>query len=257
MDQRRGRARRWAPHLSEMRGIYLRRLAARCVIAAAGTALLLRDPSQAGILEGWAFFRRLSPFQILWAVWILDIVWQMVPRPIPGVRLALGSQKLFRSRFRPADGPTDPSALRRYVLGRTRAACRVLLLWTLLVAALWRLKDAGRIGGRGLLIVSLIFYVCDLICVLIWCPFRLIVGARCCTTCRIFNWDHLMMFTPMLPIRGFFSISLIVLSAAAWLVWEICVLRWPERFWEGSNAALRCDHCTDRLCIQYCERALF
>ena len=65
--------------------------------------------------------------------------------------------------------------------------------------------------------------MCDLICVLIWCPFRLIMKNRCCTTCRIFNWDHLMMFSPLIFMGGFFASSLVILSAVAWLVWELCV----------------------------------
>jgi len=96
--------------------------------------------------------------------------------------------------------------------------------------------------------------VCDLICVLIWCPFRLIMKTRCCTTCRIFNWDHLMMFTPMLFVKSFFAASLLAMAIAVWAVWELCVAIYPERFWEGSNDALKCANCTDKLCTQYCRR---
>ena len=33
-----------------------------------------------------------------------------------------------------------------------------------------------------------------------------------------------------------------------------CVLIYPERFWEKSNAALKCAECTDKLCTQYCQK---
>ena len=89
-----------------------------------------------------------------------------------------------------------------------------------------------------LFIISVFFYVCDLICVLIWCPFRLIMKNKCCTTCRIFNWDHLMMFSPLIFVGGFFSISLVVIAFIAWLAWELCVMIYPERFCEMTNAAL-------------------
>ena len=98
------------------------------------------------------------------------------------------------------------------------------------------------------------FYVCDLICVLIWCPFRLLMRTRCCITCRIFNWDHLMMFSPLIFAGGFYTASLVILSLLAWLVWELCVMMYPERFWERSNAALRCSECTDKLFTQYCRK---
>jgi len=98
------------------------------------------------------------------------------------------------------------------------------------------------------------FYVCDLICVLIWCPFRLLMKTRCCTTCRIFNWDHLMMFSPLIFMGGFYAVSLVVLAILAWLVWEVCIMMYPERFWDRSNAALKCSECTDKLCTQYCQK---
>ena len=105
-----------------------------------------------------------------------------------------------------------------------------------------------------MLLITIVFYVCDLICVLIWCPFRLIMRNRCCTTCRIFNWDHLMMFSPMVFVGGFFAESLFVLSLIVWIVWELCILMHPERFWEQTNQALRRSECTDKLCTQYCQK---
>jgi hypothetical protein len=77
---------------------------------------------------------------------------------------------------------------------------------------------------------------------------------RCCTTCRIFNWDHLMMFSPLFFMGGFYGLSLSILATAAWLVWELCVMMYPERFWDKSNLALKCSQCTDKLCSQYCQK---
>ena len=102
--------------------------------------------------------------------------------------------------------------------------------------------------------ISIFFYVCDLICVLVWCPFRLIMKNKCCTTCRIFNWDHLMMFSPLIFCGGFFSISLVVIAFLAFLIWELSIILYPERFSEMTNVALRCSNCTDKLCTQYCQK---
>lgn len=63
-----------------------------------------------------------------------------------------------------------------------------------------------------------------------------------------------MMFSPMIYIGGFFAISLVVFAIIAWLVWEICILLHPERFWDHSNLALKCSECTDKLCTQYCQK---
>lgn len=34
-------------------------------------------------------------------------------------------------------------------------------------------------------------------------------------------------------------------------VWEFIAARRPERFWEGTNRALRCVECSDKLCPRY------
>ena len=144
--------------------------------------------------------------------------------------------------------------MRNYVISTTKAAYKVFILWCLLIAALGVLYYTGVMDHAALFMVSVLFYVCDLICVLIWCPFRLIMKNKCCTTCRIFNWDHLMMFSPLVFVGGFYCTSLLVMSIAAFLVWEVCVMLYPERFWEFSNEALKCSSCTDKLCTQYCQK---
>ena len=62
-----------------------------------------------------------------------------------------------------------------------------------------------------------------------------------------------MMFSPMLMVSGFFSRTLLLMAIADWLIWELCIMMYPERFWENTNAALRCVNCTDKLCTQYCR----
>ena len=63
-----------------------------------------------------------------------------------------------------------------------------------------------------------------------------------------------MMFSPMLFVPSFYCWSLFALSVLAFLTWEGCVILFPERFWEFSNAALQCANCTDKLCTQYCRQ---
>jgi len=129
-----------------------------------------------------------------------------------------------------------------------------MIIWVLLVAAIGALRLLGIIDKPTVFLISVLFYVCDLICVLVWCPFRLIMKNKCCTTCRIFNWDHFMMFSPLVFVGGFFALSLFVLSLFAWLVWEISIMLYPERFCEATNASLKCSECTDKLCTQYCQK---
>lgn len=231
--------------LSVMLRKYRLRLAFRVLTAAATVRVLLADRAAFQALTGWGFWQRPSPLHLLWLIWIGDLVLQLVPtRQV----MALGSQKQFGRWYRPASG-WDAAALAAYVRERDRGARRVLLAWTLLTAALGLLRAAGVFGPEELFLTAVCFYVCDLICVVVWCPFRVfLMGNRCCTTCRIFNWDHLMMFTPFLFLPGFYGWTLLALSAAVVVVWEALWHNHPERFWEGSNQALRCAACTDRLC---------
>ncbi|MBQ3104214.1 MAG: hypothetical protein IJC58_08010 [Oscillospiraceae bacterium] len=235
---------------SRIRKVYIARLVGRCAVLVCAVALYILRPEMFGILQGFAFFEKLSVFHLLWLVWMLDMLFQL----IPAKDVALGSHKHMRFRFRPVLEKINPAALKNHIVTTTRAAYKVFIIWALLIAALGALRIARILTDAHLFLVSVLFYVCDLICVLIWCPFRLIMKNKCCTTCRIFNWDHLMMFTPMLFVRGFYSVSLLLFSFAVWLVWELCVMMYPERFWEGSNMALKCSECTDKLCTQYCMK---
>ncbi len=234
-----------------MRKRYTIKLIGRCVIFIACVMLYLFRPQEMDILQGMEFFKRFSVLHLLWVLWLVDMIEQLFPmkRQIP-----LGTQKLFMLRFRPVRERIDRAAIRRYVTTTTKAAYKVMLLWIALLAVIGVLRFTGVIDDGILFLISAAFYVCDLICVLIWCPFRLMMRTRCCTTCRIFNWDHMMMFTPMMFIKGFYPLTLLGVALAVWLVWELFVLLYPERFWEKSNEALRCSECTDKLCTQYCHK---
>ena len=237
--------------MSPIRKRYIGRLVARCVVLVLCAMLWIADPAEFAILEGMNFFRSLSSLHLLWVVWVMDMVQQIIPLKN---QVPLGSQKLFANRFRPIREKINYEALRSYIVTTTKAAYKVFLLWWLLILLIGVLHVYGVVNKTGLFLISVVFYVCDLICVLIWCPFRLLMKTRCCTTCRIFNWDHLMMFSPMLFMGGFYGLSLLVLAILAWLVWELCIMMYPERFWDQSNLALKCSECTDKLCTQYCRK---
>lgn len=237
--------------MSNTRKRYIMRLLGRCAVFILGIITCFVAPEKFEILEGNNFFREASMFHLLWICWVIDMVLQIVPVKN---KVPLGSQKLFANRFRPFREKINYEALRKYVVSTTKAAYKVFVVWCALIAVIGILYHNGVIDKMILFMISVFFYVCDLICVLIWCPFRLMMKNRCCTTCRIFNWDHLMMFSPLIFVGGFYSVSLVLLAILAWLVWELCVMMYPERFWEITNVALRCSECTDKLCTQYCQK---
>ena len=237
--------------MSKTRKIYIARLVLRCVILLGCAALYLVRPDSFAVLQGWGFFRRFSILHVLWLLWVSDMLQQLVPAK---GYISLGSQKHFLQRFRPITDKINYPALKEHIVSTTKAAYKVFGLWIAILAVLAILYFTGVLHREGIFLVSVAFYVCDLVCVLIWCPFRLIMKNRCCTTCRIFNWDHLMMFSPYLLIPGFFTTTLLLMAFAVWVVWELCVMMYPERFWESTNQALRCSECTDKLCTQYCRK---
>ena len=237
--------------MSKTRKIYFARLVGCCIIFILCIWAWLVKPDIYFVLNGMNFFKTLSPLHLLWAIWVVDMFLQIVPIKN---KVPVGSQKLFANHFRPIRDKINHEALRSYIVATTKAAYKVFILWCLLIVGIGLLYYWGIIDKIALFMISVLFYVCDLICVLIWCPFRLIMKNRCCTTCRIFNWDHLMMFSPLIFTNGFFTVSLVMMSVAAWLVWELCVMMYPERFWDHSNAALQCSECTDKLCTQYCQK---
>lgn len=237
--------------MSKTRKQYFARLVGRCIILLLCVYLCFAQPDLFSVLDGMNFFAGSSPLHLLWGIWVIDMFLQIVPIQN---KVPLGSQKLFANRFRPIREKINYEALKNYIITTTKAAYKVFILWCLLISVIGVLYFTGILSKTGLFMISVIFYVCDLICVLIWCPFRLMMKTRCCTTCRIFNWDHLMMFSPLVFVGGFYAVSLVVLAFLAWLVWELCIMMYPERFWDKSNLALKCSECTDKLCTQYCQK---
>ncbi len=237
--------------VSKTRKIYFWRLIGRIVVFIIAILLYVFDREKFSIADGWSFFHTFSPLHLLWAIWMLDMVLQLMPVK---AHISIGSQKVFESLFRPIKEKINHQNLKQYIKNTTAAAYKVMILWLALTVVVSVLHLCGIIDTGIMVLLSVFFYVCDLICVLIWCPFRLIMGNKCCTTCRIFNWDHLMMFLPIVTVNSFFSWSLVLIALFIWLVWELCVLIYPERFWENSNMALRCAECTDKLCTQYCRK---
>ncbi|MBQ8857451.1 MAG: hypothetical protein IJ024_04810 [Lachnospiraceae bacterium] len=234
---------------SRIRKLYIAKLVGRCIILCLCAFLCWKKIEEFDVI--YDFFADFSMLHLLWIIWMIDMICQLVPVKD---RIALGSQKLFEQRFKPIRDKINYQNLRNYIISTTKSAYKIFIIWALLIGALGVLYYKKIIGDVFLLMTSVVFYVCDLICVLIWCPFRLIMRNKCCTTCRIFNWDHLMMFTPLLYVGGFYTRSLLLMAIAVWLLWEVSVMLYPERFWEFSNEALKCSNCTDKLCTQYCQK---
>ena len=234
--------------LSYFRKQYFVRFFIRCAILAATVVLYFAAPGQFEVMNGFECFHRFSVFSFLWLFWMIDMFLALRPS---AKYWPIGSQKFLKETFRPLKDfmkETDHGLL-EFICKSNRDTLRIGLTWLLLTCALGTAYFLHWIDRNMLMVICAFFYVCDLICVLFWCPFRVwFMKNRCCTTCRIFNWDHMMRFSPLVFIPGFYTWTLCLASFIVFLVWEITFALHPERFWEGTNAALKCSNCTDVLC---------
>lgn len=229
-----------------MRQIYRLRLYFRIIVAAACFLLYFLLPGEFNILKGWNFFRRFSWLHLFWLIWMFNMVAQLLPG---SDSLLLGSKKQHARYYSPAAVSIDKKSLARLIRQSRIASLKVAAVWILLIGVIAGLKFTGIIDAGKLLLITAFFYVSDIICVLFWCPFQtLIMKNRCCTTCMIFNWDHMMIFSPAVLIGGFYAISLFIMSMVVLAVWEIRIYRYPQRFFDQTNSSISCQSCTDRLC---------
>ena len=180
-------------------------------------------------------------------LWVLGTVWivytvEMALRFFPSRLESPGCQKQFKQGFRPTKETTP-------VLQSWRRTFSVAAAWFGLNGIIGALYYAGVIDGGILILVSLAYGVCDMICILFFCPFQTwFMKNRCCTDCRIYNWDFAMMFTPLVFIPHIFTYSLLGLSLLLLLRWEITFKKHPERFSVKTNACISCENCTEKLC---------
>ena len=175
-------------------------------------------------------------------VWIFFTI-EMMFRFFPSKMESMGCQKQFKRNYLPKGEnikPTNQS---------WKVTALVTVVWLALNAIFGILYYTG-IFDRGILILIAILYsVCDIICILFFCPFQTwFMKNRCCATCRIYNWDFAMMFTPLVFIPSLYTYSLLGFALLILLRWEITYRRFPERFSTDTNKCLDCSRCEEKLC---------
>ena len=167
---------------------------------------------------------------------------EMACRFFPSRLESMGCQKQFRKNFKPT-GETKPRLQSPW---RTFFAA---LAWILLNAVIGVLYGTRVIDEGILILISLFYGVADMICILFFCPFQTwIMKNRCCTDCRIYNWDFAMMFTPFVFIPTVYTYTLLGLSLLLLVRWELTLLFSPERFSETTNCSIACVNCKEKLC---------
>jgi len=190
------------------------------------------------------FFDNLGFHQAVWCFLMLGMLTHLLPKS----RLTMCGRKSRPDEYAPPQ-KYDSDELFRFVQIMNIKAWKVMLVWLLFNSIFAALYLFEIITEAEMLLLTFFYYMCDLICMLIYCPFQsIIMKNRCCVNCRIYDWGHFMMYTPMLFVPSFFGWSLFFTSCIVLIRWEIAYTSHPERFWHGSNTAIRCENCKDRLC---------
>lgn len=174
-------------------------------------------------------------------IWIIFAV-EMVFRFFPSSLESPGCQKQFAKNYIKS-GNTEIQVQDNH------ATMLIALIWICLNAIIGAFYMSGIFDDGIMILLCCAYSVCDLICILFFCPFQTwFMKNKCCSSCRIYNWDYAMMFTPLFFVRNFYSWSLLAMAMILMIRWEITFYLHPERFSERTNDYLKCAGCSEKLC---------
>ena len=176
---------------------------------------------------------------VTWAVFVVEMVFRFFPSKYESP----GCQKQFAKNYIKS-GSTE------IVIHDNNATMLVALIWVVFNGFFGALYMAGILDDGIMILLCSAYSICDIICILFFCPFQTwFMKNKCCSSCRIYNWDYAMMFTPLFFVRKTYTWSLLILSVALLVRWEITFYLHPERFSEMTNDYLQCKNCTEKLCV--------
>ncbi len=181
----------------------------------------------------------------LWITVLAIYAVEMVLRCFPSDYESMGCQKQFGKNYIPSQSVDRKALLKQ----SARNTAPVLTFWVLLNSIFIALYIKGVFNWGIMILLSILYSVCDMICILFFCPFQTwMMKNKCCNTCRIYNWDYAMMFTPLIVVDNPYAKCLVALSLLLFIRWEISYLMHPERFYEVTNKSLACINCKEKLC---------
>ena len=188
-------------------------------------------------ITGW-LEKRPAILAVIWIVFTVEMIFRFFPSKLESP----GCQKQFARNY-VRTGETD------ITVQDNNATVLVALIWISFNAVFGVLHMAGIFDDGIMILLSCAYSVCDLICILFFCPFQSwFLKNKCCSACRIYNWDYAMMFTPLYFVKTAYAWSLFGLSLVLLFRWEITFYLHPERFSEKTNGYLKCANCSEKLC---------
>lgn len=199
----------------------------------------------AAMWQGASFFGEFSVVVLVWFLMMLGMIIQFATNS----KASLISHKDFMRYYNTSPRNYSEHQLQTEVKKMNARAMKTLLFWLFLSGIVTALYFGGIFGKNEVLMVVITYYFCDSLCMIFWCPLqKMFMKSRCCINCRIYGWGYFFDFGLLLLLPSFFTYSLVVMSLLWLIKWELAYVMYPERFWSGSNIALRCRHCTDKSC---------
>ena len=175
---------------------------------------------------------------LIWAVFTTEMILRFFPSGLESP----GCQKQFARNY-------IKTGKTHIEMHENNATVLVALIWIFFNGVFGALHMLEILDDGIMILLSCAYSICDMICILFFCPFQSwFLRNKCCSTCRIYNWDYAMMFTPLFFVRRLYTWSLLFLSVALLARWEITFYKYPERFSEATNGYLSCSRCTEKLC---------
>ena len=225
--------------LSPISLMHYYKLVGRSIMFLAAAALYIIGKVQhSGMFAGYEH-------SLLPLVYTLIFALEILLRFFPSKLESMGCQKHFQKNY-VSRSIADKKALRRRGL---QMITPVIISWVALNGLIFALYFAGIIDWGVLILISLAYSICDMICILFFCPFQTwMMKNKCCGSCRIYNWDFIMMFTPLIFFRHPLAHVLVGLALLLLIRWELGAYFTPERYYEDTNTMLSCANCTEHLC---------
>jgi len=171
-------------------------------------------------------------------VFVIEMVFRMIPSKFEPI----GNQKIFKKNY-------IPTGEKEVKIQDNNITVLVGVVWLVVHSIFGLLHTQGILDDTLLFVICCFYSICDYICIFVFCPFRSwFFKNRCCSTCRIYNWDYPFMFTPLLFVKSNYLFVLPVLATIVLIVWEAGFTMHPERFSDNTNERLKCKNCTEKMC---------
>ena len=220
---------------------YIAKLCFRILVFGFIAGLYIFNPELLDFTRGFSLMAH-----IFLVILLVEMILQINPL---NDKVSGGCLKQFGLYYNCPEEGYDKAELELVMSKRNLGALKVAVIWIIANIVIGLLYFKGIIGVPFLVALTAFYYISDLICVIIFCPFqKFFMHNRCCVNCRIFAWGLPMMITPLIFINSMESRVICIIAFAIAIRWEYVIKKHPERFWEGSNVALRCANCEDKMC---------